>query len=413
MIGKTAQMSVSSRARITFIDMETGERVPAINAETGEEVWGGDWHPNMITDAGLDRIAGVPSPTRLIDEITLSGSMPEIKERSGSITASQSGATVTASAAFFQAADVGRAIVWDDGSNARITSFTSATEVQVDVTQVVPEQPFERWHVEISAVPGFVQRGNTGASEVIADYDDDHWIFRIVSWRQVELSAASNVNGFGLGPNQQWGRVDAAIIECIRDASGNPITVSLLAGKAVRVDHELTMRYPRASKQVTVQIDEYDAGNQLIGTSEHVADLWGAPSNLTNLFGDALLSVLWPGNLNINSTTVGYASRFLASRFFTPGDLTSGNPNYAPNSSQQAFALSDYTARSRRRTKTMTAAAAHANGNVHGAMFRNGSSSSIAALVLQFQEGEAMVKESSHTLTLGFEVSWDRDYTVS
>ena len=151
MIGKTAQMSVSSRARITFVDMETGERVPAINAETGEEVWGGDWHPNMITDAGLDRIAGVPSPTRLIDEITLSGSMPEIKERSGSITASQSGATVTASAAFFQAADVGRAIVWDDGSNARITSFVSATEVQVDVTQVVPEQPFERWHVEISS----------------------------------------------------------------------------------------------------------------------------------------------------------------------------------------------------------------------------------------------------------------------
>lgn len=413
MIGKTAPMSMSSRARVTFLDAATGERVPAINAETGEEFWGGEWHPNMITDAGLDHMAvrDFIQNGQGTNRLTLTNDLPEIKESSGATVAEQTGTTVTASAPFFSAADVGRAIVWADGSNARIVSYISQTSVQTDKTQSVPAQVFERWHVDISSLPGPLRWGTTGSEGAAGSWDDDHYIITATSWRQVELSTNMNINGFGLGASDT---TDASIIENLRDSSGNPITVSLLAGKAVRVDHVLEFRFPRAAATVQVSIDEYDAANQLVGTTTHEADLWLAPQSLSDGNIQGAFRAINPSSFNIVTSTsnINFVARFLGSRPFTPGEISSGTPSYTPSANSLSDHFGSYTPGARRRTKALTAAAAYANGDVYGVLFRSSRTSQFGALILQFREGEQLVKESSHTLTLGFEISWDRDYTI-
>lgn len=55
---------------------------------------------------------------------------------SGSVTATQSGNTVVASASFFTAAMLGQTITWDNGASAKILNVGSQTVVTVDRTQV-------------------------------------------------------------------------------------------------------------------------------------------------------------------------------------------------------------------------------------------------------------------------------------
>lgn len=416
MIFKAPQMGVGGRVRYTFLDPETGERIPAINAETGEEVWGGEWYSNMITDAGLDRLAtinllengfGAGSP------LTLTGSLPDIKESSGAVTAQQTGDVVTASSAFFAVDDVGRAIVWADGSNARIIAFNSATSVQVDKTQVVASQAFERWHVDIATLPGPLDAGTTGASSVAASWDDDDWILTVTTWRQVELAESRNINGFGLGV-VGVGATNALIIENLRDSGGNPITVSMLAGKAVRLDHVFEFRYPRANKAVQVQVDEYDAANQLVGSTTHEADLWLAPQTLSAGAVEGAFRAINPSTFRVvtNTSNINFVARFLGERPFTPGGIASGTPSYTPSATSLSGGLGAYTAGSRRRVLWLEAAAGYANGDVYGVLFRSSSSGRFGAMILQFRAGEQFVKASSHTLRIGYEISWDRDYSI-
>lgn len=428
MIGKLPCMRASSEVRVTFHDPQTGERVPAVDTKTGKPVWGGDWHPNLITDYGLDYLANIPSGGigrshqmtsnnyALVARLTLSGGMPDVKEPSGTIQATQSGTTVTADEPFFSSDDVGRVIVWADGSNARIATYVSATQVTVDKTQSVAAQTFERWRVDMATIPSPGESGTSGgSSEWAFTYDEDHLEWTISRWRQLELTANANINGFCLGEVAGT----AVIAENIRDASGNPITVSLLAGKAVRVDHRLVMRLPRANQQIELRIDEYDAANQLIDTAYYEADMWPVVQGMRSVSSEYLLNLLNPAHMNLNTTSTSYGSTFLGSRTQTPGDtsdvVASGDRTRGALGSSE---ISQYVNGSRTRARIAQSTAEYGNGPVYGIYLASGSSTSganpEAGFIIQWAEGEAPLnKENTHTLSLGYQVSWDRDYTVS
>lgn len=63
--------------------------------------------------------------------------------RSGAMVSSQTGNTVTTPDDFFSVGDVGRTIVFDDGTITEITAFVSAQEVTVSDTQTVTSQRFK------------------------------------------------------------------------------------------------------------------------------------------------------------------------------------------------------------------------------------------------------------------------------
>lgn len=424
------RVGVGGRYRVTFWDVETGEREPVLLGD-GSEFWGGDWHSNLITDVGLDEfaVASWYGPNTLSsgnesfrNRLTLSGDLPEVKEPSGEVQASQSGTTVTATSAFFTADDVGRAIVWADGSNARITDFVSSTSVVVDKDQVVAQQVFERWHVELQTLPGVVADSNDTPPDP-ADRsiyrDGDYAVHEYRRSIICEVDAAVNVNGFGIGPSNG---PNVVIVENIRDANGNPITVSLLAGKAVRVDSVLEVRVSLLPWVMNYQIDEYDAGNQLINTRTIEADVWlnvaqnsGGSSQFSNALGRALqLASPAPDDV----TLLGARGAFvLNGPPLVPGEPSGSITSYASNSSGTTV-LSAYVVGSRRRVREFIIDAGSQNQEGTAIAFATSSGttfglgSNAAQLMIQFRNGETFTKENTHTLRVGIESTWDRDYTI-
>ena len=97
----------------------------------------------------------------------------EIFNLASGLTASQSGATVTASAAVFISDMVGATIQWGDGSNAVITGFTSSTVVTVGVTQTIAAQTFEVFRTDQTNFTALA-RGLVKKSRILTADDAKH-----------------------------------------------------------------------------------------------------------------------------------------------------------------------------------------------------------------------------------------------
>lgn len=96
---------------------------------------------HLITDAGLDKVASNSWLACVSTPIIGEGVSPTaIRRDSGGITFTQAGTTLTASAGFFSAADVGRLFKWGTGTAGNeiyITGFTSTTIVTVGTSATV------------------------------------------------------------------------------------------------------------------------------------------------------------------------------------------------------------------------------------------------------------------------------------
>lgn len=137
-----------------------GNRVKAQVIENGRVVYETDWTPNLILDAGMDRL-----PTTLICDLFLyavigTGNTPT-EDDSGATTATTSGTTCTASGAFFAAGDVGKLLRFDTGEKAMITGYTSATQVTLGATLGVTAQLFKMYRVGQTGLATEVKRSAT------------------------------------------------------------------------------------------------------------------------------------------------------------------------------------------------------------------------------------------------------------
>lgn len=103
--------------------------------------------PTAVTVSSSQQLRVVYTLTITLGSLTIGRDVPNISgwttlTPSGSVTASQTGSTVTASGAAFGPGDVNKAILFADGSFAVITAYTSATQVTVDRSQMVSAQTF-------------------------------------------------------------------------------------------------------------------------------------------------------------------------------------------------------------------------------------------------------------------------------
>lgn len=111
--------------------------------ERGEVLREYPWEPNLIYNLGIDNACNVTTLAALSANAVSGTGTGDTKRDSGATTASQGGSTtVTSSASFFVAGDVGNMIKWDSGEEARITAFTSGTSVEVTPAQTVSSGQF-------------------------------------------------------------------------------------------------------------------------------------------------------------------------------------------------------------------------------------------------------------------------------
>lgn len=102
---------------------------------------------NLFLDSGLERLATETRLRENLQYVVLGTGTKPTRRDSGTITASQSGYAVTASASFFEAADVGRLLKFDSGAEVYITGFDSATAVTVASPAEIAAEECTVWHV--------------------------------------------------------------------------------------------------------------------------------------------------------------------------------------------------------------------------------------------------------------------------
>lgn len=135
-------------------------RVKAQVIENGKVISETDWTPNLILDAGMNRL-----PTTLICDLFLycvigTGNTPT-EDDSGAVTATTSGTTCTASGSIFAAGDVGKLLRFDTGEKAMITAYTSATQVTLASSLGVTTQLFTMYRVGQTGLATEVKRSAT------------------------------------------------------------------------------------------------------------------------------------------------------------------------------------------------------------------------------------------------------------
>lgn len=398
-------LGIGSMVSFSFLD-ERDRPIPAINAETGERVWGGWWYPNLITNQGLDRITDYNSLGTYADgysyprtdapgirnTLGLATGSFQVKRVSGAITLGQSGNTVTASAAFFNSGDVGAEIVWDNATRATITGYTSPTLVTVADSKSISAAPATLWAVQLTTVPGQVDTGSSSGGfvgSVTASTSGADLVVEAVIPTVVQLTVDRNLTGFRFGPD---GNNSAHIVENFRDANGNPITVSLANGKKVRVDHLLQMRVNGAQAAQTLNFNVYDAANQLISSSPVNVNYKARWPNV----GADIIIVLNP---NQNSGGLSLAG--------SGANLNSTNWSKINSSTN----LGTYTPGQFKRTKTVTMSETNGNGTWIGWSLERqvGSIGNFPGVRCVLDSGN-FTKDNTQQMSFDFELSWGREY---
>jgi len=167
---------------------------------------------NLILDQGLDGIAVRTWESAALVAVVGTGTTP-VRRDSGATTLSRSGTTVTASASFFEAGDVGRLIKWDSGEESKVTSFTSATEVVVADSGTIAADAATIWYVDqvglatetkrvsgpLSAVTSFIRPVLKYTREFTFSAETGTITYREIGWSHTTI-AGNNLFGRDLLP---------------------------------------------------------------------------------------------------------------------------------------------------------------------------------------------------------------------
>lgn len=118
------------------------------------------WKNNLILDAGLDSVAA-QSWVGQFEFCAVGTATTPVKRDSGSTTFSRSLDQVTASAGFFEAADVGRLLKFDTGEEMYVTVFTSPLLVTVATSGTIAAAQGTVWYVNQTGLTTESQRTGT------------------------------------------------------------------------------------------------------------------------------------------------------------------------------------------------------------------------------------------------------------
>lgn len=119
---------------------------------------------NLLLDTGLD-LAATSRFAALFTYAAVGTSANPVKRDSGAITFTRSADTVTASANFFEAGDVGRLLKFDSGEEMYITAFTDAQTVTVNESGTLGASEGTIWYVNLTGLAAETKRTNTYGSD--------------------------------------------------------------------------------------------------------------------------------------------------------------------------------------------------------------------------------------------------------
>jgi hypothetical protein len=114
---------------------------------------------NLILDSGLDLVAS-QMLANLFSVAVVGTSATPVKRDSGAITFTRAGNVVTASANFFEAADVNRLLKFDSGEEMYVTAFTDAQSVTVNVAGALAASEGTVWYVNQTGLLAEAKRTN-------------------------------------------------------------------------------------------------------------------------------------------------------------------------------------------------------------------------------------------------------------
>jgi len=449
--------------------------------QLGRKQTGGEWRANLITQLGMNSVAptdgghgaGFGPPGRAYLHVG-EGALV-IETDSGAITASQSGTTVTASAAIFASTDVGDLVLWGSGETALISAFTDTTHVEVTASAIVAGGVFTIKRTSTDQLVSQVESGNSdggfGASSSYS-FDDPNQQVRgeLTVTRVVTMTANRNLTEFGFSPDGT--ATNLHIVELFRDSGGAPIALTIPSGKKLRLDHTLIETAAWSLQAHEFDLQEYDVTDvplsvtaatnaspiQITTNFPHNFST-GDQVNVTGVVGNTAANGIWTvtvvdsttftldgstgnggytsggtvarhlsGNLFpyvTGSSVTGTAISKLFSRFVTLGDNYSGfydrvlfstNSQAAPaypftgvntfiinhTEVNPGISYDNYVADSMEVGKSFTFNVGTANGNLYSIGFEGDG----VGQVFKFTNPTYFTKDSNHTLTFRFVISW-------
>ena len=235
---------------------------------------------------------------------------------------------------------------------------------------------------------------------------DNVWRRSVQVTRGVTVAANRNLTEFGLSRHQLQASGPLHIRELFRDGVGTPVTISLLAGKIIRVDHTMVVELPIPAAWITgtIGIEEYDATNTLI-----LNETWATYYTPASSGADAAawLEEWWNPTSNLG-VALGMGVRIPS---FDPFTNWLSETYYIGNFTNDGTALASeaYVPGSHQRLRRATFATSKANSTWVGIMFAySGTSGRNATLAVNFDPTKSFVKDDTKTVRVGMLSTWAR-----
>lgn len=246
---------------------------------------------------------------------------------------------------------------------------------------------------EVQALSG----GATNPSST-ATLDTDENVFRLSSLlaRQVTMDADRNLTEFGLGEIDSLYDDNVWIRELFRDEFGTPVTVSLLNGKTLIVNHTLVgeIAAPSAGTPITFDLEQYDATNTLVSTTPYDA-VFGPVTALVDV--GAVFAAWTPSNTSRRLTPI--LNAYTYDRATVPA-TTSPSSGTSPS-------LSAYVDNSFEREAVFLTPAASLATTWYGFVCITNSAAGRGWAVV-FDDPATYVKPNTDTLEVRFTSTWGR-----
>lgn len=355
-------------------------RVSVLDAR-GREVRTLPRRRNLILNQGLDGIAVRTWVASFTSAAVGTGTTPT-KRDSGAITFARSGTLVTASAGFFEAADVGRLLKFDSGEEMYVTTFHDALTVTVGTSGTLAASEGTMWYVN--------QTGLTAESKRSSTVSSPGSTYLAGTWTHTRTFLFSAETGTVNYREIGWSHSPTAGANLFgRDLLAG-VGVTLVANQQLRVTVELAVSYsPVVPTAYTNVITGWSAngtcGIEYVG-SEGV-------QTLTQLTGPLDPSTAGQIAILTDSTAIRAAA--------PSGMILSGLV------SAKSATLSSYTSGGYSIKKTATFAVTEGNStNIRSVQLASptGGTSSIFRVLLASAES----KTNTQTLSIEFTLNWGR-----
>ena len=374
-----------------------------------------DWRQYMITDAGLDAVGALSTTSGsmlsfLTNAVLGTGTAVPVRRDSNPITFTQSGTTLTASAAFFSAADVGRLFKWGTGSSGNevyITAFTSTTQVTVGTSATVGTPSIGTiWYVNSSALVtpiaglSYTNEANSGLNSTSVAGS----VCTVTQTKVIVSSAlASPATVTEIGFNSTYS--NTALFD--RDVVSP--SVGLLAGDQARVTVQLIRNLSPVTSQAAANVGTgcdttgtfYIEGLDFTNNGSEIAYFLttGDPGNGTAGGGNKMLEPTRGGALGLITAN------------FTPGAFNASGTGVTKTHFSNTATVLSYGTGTYRRGLRGTWSISQANGTIYGIGVNSTitpGNSGTGRLALSWKFNTPFTKTSSQTVTATIDRYWSR-----